>query len=667
MDVMAKKVLGRKGLVSAWIAVGLAIAALAPSAAAGIGYWDKGTGGQGDKGSAIPNSKLKTENSKLSQAQFPIPNSQFPILILVNSNEDGPVQADSQLTLREAIEIANGTLPLEELSEAEKANISLTDNPPGETTIAFDLDPEQTEIKLVELLPAIAKPGLTIDGTTQPFGELGIGHGAWRMGTTPSNPHVAMVPNALPSSSLDPMRSPQPPFGRGAIAQCSMPPTPNPSQEGSAQCPIPVVSITPIAPVETDVNKTELFRGIEREAAIAEATNGAPRRGLTIMADRVTIRGLMLYGFRDSPAQMLQQSGSSSANIVTNTPAADILIVSEDWLEVGDNSEPAPTPKNILIENNWLGIAPFEREPNRRSGFGVFVYNGTNVTVRQNQIAYHDGSGIITGVQAENLQIEENIIFANGLAGMPDAIRLEGNIANTRLTGNVISENDGAGIFLFKPSGSVSIEDNEIIDNGRRLRRAAVYLMGSGHQVRNNQIASQPGPGVVVAADGKNRRNFIIGNRFDRLDGLSIDLNTRLHQDASHYQIGDGPNPQRDTGNRRKGTGNGAINAPVFLAREFYIMDDGRVRIDGIADPGSTVEIYRVSSNSEQNHGPLTEPVATVETDAQGRFGIVGAIRESPLRETPLREGDRVSAIATHPDYGTSEPARNAAIRELEF
>ncbi|NER32543.1 MAG: right-handed parallel beta-helix repeat-containing protein [Oscillatoria sp. SIO1A7] len=664
---MAQKVLERKGFVSAWMAAGLAIAP-------GMGCW------------------LWAASKSLAK---PTPDTPHPTLIVVNSNEDDPVQADNQLTLREAIEIANGTLPFEELSEAEKANISLSDSPaetetPGEITIAFDLAPEQTEIKLVELLPPLSKPGLTIDGTTQPFGALGMGHGALgrEQGTKRLREQGSLTHPISPAPHL-----PCPPAS--SDSQCPMPnaqfPIPN------SPFPIPVVSITAVAPVEKDVNRGELVGGIGREAAIAEANSGAPRRGLTIMADRVTIRGLMLYGFRDSPAQMLRQS-DSSANILTNTPAADILIVGEDWLEVGDNGETAPPPKDILIENNWLGIGPVEerqrgqgrqgRQGDKgdtrlhptpytlhptpytlpRSGFGIFVYNGSNVTVRQNQIAYHDGSGIITSVRSDNLQIEDNIIFANGLSGMSDAIRLEGNTANSRVTGNVISENDGAGIFLFKPSGSVLIEDNEIANNGRRLRRAAVYLMGSGHEVRNNQIIGQPGPGVVVSADGQNRRNFIQGNRFERLEGLSIDLNTRLNQGVSHYQIGDGPNPQRDTGNRRKGTGNGAINAPVFLAREFYIMEDGKVRIDGIADPGSTVEIYRVSSNSgNSNHGPLTEPIATVETDAQGRFGIVGQMVKSPLRESPLREGDRISAIATHPDYGTSEPARNAEIRELEF
>lgn len=50
-----------------------------------------------------------------AHAQLPL------VLVTVNSNQDGPIQADNILTLREAIEVVNGTLAIEQLSAEEKA------------------------------------------------------------------------------------------------------------------------------------------------------------------------------------------------------------------------------------------------------------------------------------------------------------------------------------------------------------------------------------------------------------------------------------------------------------------------------------------------------------------------------------------------------------------
>ncbi|MGA7936977.1 MAG: OmpA family protein, partial [Kovacikia sp.] len=311
--------------------------------------------------------------------------------------------------------------------------------------------------------------------------------------------------------------------------------------------------------------------------------------------------------------------------------------------------------------------------PANRSAFGVSIFNGAGTVIRRNWIANHDGSAIITSVKSEGLKVSENVLTGNGVAGMPDAIRLEGEINQTQITGNLICGNDGSGVYLFKPEGSAQIQNNQIIYNGRRLRRAAVYLMGNDHQVTDNEIRYQAGPGVVVAGYPASDRNRIQGNRFSSLEGLSIDLVTRqLSTSATDYtdsgssgtgvydyQRGDGPNPERDSPNRRKETGNAAINPPKFVSQEFVALGSGpatSVQIYGTADPGSEIDLYRVIGAGD-SYGPLTEMIGTTKTDAQGKFELT--------LET-IKAGDRISAIATHPLYGTSEPARNAQIRSIE-
>lgn len=329
-----------------------------------------------------------------------------------------------------------------------------------------------------------------------------------------------------------------------------------------------------------------------------------------------------------------------------------------------------------MIEDNWLGITPQGNAPDAaRSAFGISIYNGIGTRILNNRIAQHDGSAVITSVRAEQTEIANNIIEQNGLAGMPDAIRLEGDIDGTKIHTNQIQQNAGSAVYLFKPEGSVMVEKNLIADNGQRFRRAAILLMGDNHHVVNNTIQNQPGPGVVITSYPTSKRNFILDNRFANLDGLSIDLIARENRfldrfsrisinrvdlgDRSStrvqdYQVGDGPNPLRNSDQRKRDTANRGLNTPQFLSSEFYLMD-GAVNLDGEADPGAEIVLYKVMEEGKQ--GPLNEPVTMVKSDEEGRFAIT---------LTDAKPGDRFSAIAIHPDSGTSEPARNIIILELK-
>ena len=374
-------------------------------------------------------------------------------------------------------------------------------------------------------------------------------------------------------------------------------------------------------------------------------------RGLTVVADNVTIRGLSIYGFTDEHDD------------TARTPPADIFIAHRlPPPDISKQKIPANfapfypddiPPKNVLIENNWLGIRPDQSVPPTTSAFGVSVFNSTGTTIRRNWIANHDGSAVITSVRSDNLLVTENAIVGNGIAGMPDAIRLEGNIDKAQVTGNLICGNDGAGVYLFKPQGAAQIRDNQITYNGRRYRRAAVYLMGSDHQVTGNTIANQAGPGVVVASFPRSSRNVIESNRFSTLEGLSIDLVTQDNVSVHDYQRGDGINPKRNSPNRRKDTGNAAINAPEFASKEF-IFSGNQAQLTGKADPGSQVQIYRVVEGNA--YGSLSELIGSTPADSQGQFTFAADVKS----------GERVSAIATDPKYGTSEPALNALVKTAD-
>lgn len=395
--------------------------------------------------------------------------------------------------------------------------------------------------------------------------------------------------------------------------------------------PIPLVSITPAAGQEV-------------------------LRGLTIVADGVTVRGLSLYGF------------TSTIGRTATTPPADIFIAHPDPPpDTSDQQPPARSfafinerdtpPQDVTIENNWLGIMADGDFPAQPSSFGVYVFNSQGATIRNNFIANHEGSGIITSVRAQNMEVINNAIVGNGIAGMPDGIRLEGDISDSLIQGNVICGSDGSGIYAFKPDGSVEIRENDIKYNGRRLRRAAVYLMGDNHQVLNNAITYQTGSGVAIAAYPPSIGNIIQGNQFLGNEGLSIDLVMFNATGVQEYAWGDGPNPPRNSVNRRQDTGNAAINSPQLQLDEAAAAG-GLVTLQGEAAPDADVVIYRVApafdppTNRFPGYGDLLEPIASVKADADGLFSTTAE----------LEPGDLISAIATLPEYGTSEPSPFVAI-----
>jgi outer membrane protein OmpA-like peptidoglycan-associated protein len=479
--------------------------------------------------------------------------------VTVNSNKD-EINPDEVVTLREAITIINGELPIDRLSASEKAQVV---NAVGvsRNTISFQLPVGSQRIELKSALPNVVKSNVTIEGKTS------------------RQTKIDQIVFAAPE-----------------------------------------VEITPAVGVQID-------------------------RGLALMADNITVKGLSLYGFRVGLAESTQ-----------NLPGADIFVGTSNYPGLDERS----APKNIVIENNFLGVTASRNMPDYTSDFGVYVFNSQGTTIRHNAIGYHSASGIISQVDAKDLLIEGNAIFANGTEGMPDAIRLEGKLVNNRIRGNTICGNDGSAVFLFKPdSGSVNITNNRISANGRRLRRAAIHLMGNDNIVSGNQIELQTGAGVSVSAFSQHHlgelpsaRNLIQNNRFSALEGLSIDLVTYRNDGVENFQDGDGINPQRNSENRRLDTGNGAVNSPQFLASEFYLLG-GKVNIDGTAEPYAQVEIYEVYSNSNIENGPLSRPLRTITTNSQGRFSTT---------LTDLQPGMILSAATTMPKYGTSEPARNALV-----
>ncbi|MFM7407854.1 MAG: OmpA family protein [Cuspidothrix sp.] len=159
----------------------------------------------------------------------------------------------------------------------------------------------------------------------------------------------------------------------------------------------------------------------------------------------------------------------------------------------------------------------------------------------------------------------------------------------------------------------------------------------------------------MITSYPQSDRNIIQDNKFSELEGLSIDLNNQHNVGVEDFQNGDGPNPPRNSPNRKLDTANAAINSPKFLSDNFFLGLKSTVGIDGISEPNSQVDIYQITGKTA--YGFLTEKIASTTTDNQGKFSA---------DLSNLQPGDRISAIATLPQYGTSEPAYPAIIRPID-
>ena len=508
-----------------------------------------------------------------TQAQ-PILSPPQSLSLQVNSLQDGAIQADTELILREAIGLANGTLTIDQLSPIEQNQVRKLpqDSPSLITFVLPDLS-SQPVLNLTQELPPLASANLIFDG-------------------------------AIGNQKL----------------------------------------ILTIAP------------------------NTVISRGLILMADGITVRNTHLYGFKTANNDLNSQGSNKRANTLTGN-----IIVTHgrnlyDLNELPWMAQVTP-PQGVKIENNILGRseqwATLPRDTATASSFGIVIFEGIKTHIENNQFYGLQGSAILTGAEASETQIIGNTLQGNGGAGMPDAIHLEGTIAGTEIHHNTICHSAGSAVFLFKPKGAITIRDNDFHYNGEVIDRAAIYLMGSGHQVFNNHITHQSGGGIVVAAYPRSTQNRIQANRFSDLAGLSIDLVARRSTGVWDYALGDGVNPPRDSGNRRLDTANQAIDAPQFLGEDLFLFED-QVTIAGHANPGSIVDIYQVAPNPVppaigidfRNYAPLQELLGSVRVDeATGQFQV-------SLKG--LQPGDRISAIATDPRFGTSEPAKNAIVRTID-
>ena len=246
---------------------------------------------------------------------------------------------------------------------------------------------------------------------------------------------------------------------------------------------------------------------------------------------------------------------------------------------------------SVTVSNNILGVTALGVNGGGIDN-GVEVINGT-VTIDGNYIATNTDEGVhING--GTSTVIQNNHITTNGDDACADNILVQGG-SGIQIQQNLIENASSLGIDGDGISGSVIISENTITGSGQdggtcsgNVANAGILLDGSNSSISNNVIASNGGPGIVLAG-GNTSGNLISQNSIyangTAADALGIDL------DLSD-NLGDGVT-LNDTGDSDNGP-NGAINFPII---ESAYKSGSNIVVSGWSRPGATIEFFLTDVN----------------------------------------------------------------------
>ena len=250
------------------------------------------------------------------------------------------------------------------------------------------------------------------------------------------------------------------------------------------------------------------------EIEITPATISTVPIGFITMADNTTIRGLAIYGF-----------GSQGASISN----AQVRAASNGY--------------RATIENCLIGVRASGADPGFDSkSAGISVSNMTSGTVKNNYIGNNIMGIYFSG--AGNWTISGNEIFQNALRySSYDGMDMASGTNNISVTGNLIRQSGGTGIDSYNGVGPFIISNNTVTKSGAASgnEKCGMRIFGSGSKITGNIVTENGGAGIIVPplfGTIYSDNNTISQNSCYSNGGLGIDL-IRL---GSSTDRGDGVN-----------------------------------------------------------------------------------------------------------------------------
>ncbi len=316
----------------------------------------------------------------------------------------------------------------------------------------------------------------------------------------------------------------------------------------------------------------------------------------------------------------------------------------------------------------------------RGSERGVYLkFDAEDNAILDNHILGVEGFGLIL---TDGNLVKGNTIVGSGWFG----IEVRGGSFNT-IEENVVLYN-GSGGIVVGAGGRRAISECTLDDDGRPFD-CAINLFplrqggASNNVLRNNEIAFNDGPGIVVggrfnewdpeaeAFVGETEffaeKNSLLGNSIYANQGLGIDLSDEIqlffHRVGAPYEAyfveSQAAKPDGPTPNGSGILANHGQNAPVLTSAR--VTEQGRIVQGSIDAPDPqtvTIELFanRVPKpgGDPEGYGEGAEFLGSVQPDAQGQFAAL---------VPPVPVGTLITATATDAEGNTSEFAANIPVR----
>ena len=356
-------------------------------------------------------------------------------------------------------------------------------------------------------------------------------------------------------------------------------------------------------------------------------SNGNPLTAITGSTTIIDGRTQTAYS-GDSNSGTVGSGGTSvgiSANILpnydlpeiqVNRSNGDVIKTQGDNVEIrniavhgNNNSAIRVEGGSITITNALIGVTA-QGISGGNKDYGIEIIGGTAL-IDGNYIATNTTAGILINGGTATI-IQNNHVTTNGGTSCADNITIQsgsGIIIQQNLIENAASLGiDGDGI-----SGDITITENTITGSGQdggtcsgNIENAGILLDGDNSTISGNIIATNGGPGIVLAG-GNTSGNLISQNSIysngTTADALGIDLD-------SSDKVGDGVT-LNDNGDSDNGP-NGGLNFPIITVA--YVTGSNLV-VKGWARPGATIELFLTDVN---------EGTATIGDNELGLFTDYG-------------------------------------------
>jgi len=501
--------------------------------------------------------------------------------IVVNSDLDGEINPDQDLTLREAISLVNNTIDLSELSASEAKQVMLIEDSKT-SRIEFGMSSPMT-IELKDILPPLISPGLVIDGTTH-------------FKYDPKLTTTAEIPIPIPTISLTPEKGKD--IFRGLTISGDRIKVKGLSIYGFSQTNNPI-DTTPSADIVVSSRLTHLTDELSKLSL--SNTDNSPQdveivdNWLGLPPDETLTHipssfGIWLFDGINTNIRRNRISHHGGSGILTSVAARETKI-----------------SENIIVGNGLTGMP-----------HAIYLEGAIhNSAITDNLVCGNDGSAVYLFKPEGNIKINSNTIKYNGRRVPSAAIYLIGN--DHQLTNNQISWQTGTGVTIaaYPQSDRNLIENNSFNDleglsidlNTRHQEGKPFWKLGDGvNPPRNSRNRKRDTANRSINSPQFLSEEFYLIDERVHIDGIADpDSKVTLYQ----VELGIPRSIEEQSPLANRSANYGPLSKPLT---EVVADAKGRFSFSMTnLEPGTIISAIALEESASKTKRTLTFPVCTTK------------------------------------------------------